>query len=204
MEYKEKDRNIQNEFLVKLNNVFDAFDKAEDMLDEVNNYLNNDFRENTSNTDLLESDLIHILENHELNDNIILNVGKKLEETLQTRRNWHNINEISMVWLKNYKKLYNRQERAFFKNSISSVVKNLDRPYNYRVLTEEDIDSLMNNKAKREIKNPETTFRKEYIKLTEEQKNVIKEDISNGMLIPEVVEKYGISRSQAYKLKNSL
>lgn len=202
MEYKEKDRNIQNEFLVKLNNVFDAFDTAEDLLDEVNNYLNNDFRENTSNTDLLESDLIHILENHELNDDIILNVGKKLEETLQTRRNWHNINEISMVWLKNYKKLYNRQERAFFKNSISSVVKNLDKPYNYRVLSEDDINDLMNKKsidAKAEQGN-----RKGYTKLTKEQKVEAKKDINNGMSILGVAEKYGISRSQVYKLKNEL
>lgn len=201
MEYKEKNRNIQNEFLVKLNNVFEAFDNAENLLDEVNNYLNNDFRENTSNTDLLESDLIHILENHELNDDIILNVGKKLEETLQTRRNWHNINEISMVWLKNYKKLYNRQEREFFKNSISSVVRNLDKPYNYRVLSEDDINDLMNSKKEEHIKS---TTRKKYLKLTNEEKQEVKNELANGIAISKIVKKYNISRSQAYILKNEL
>ena len=201
MEYKEKNRNIQNEFLVKLNNVFEAFDNADNLLDEVNNYLNNDFRENTSNTDLLESDLIHILENHELNDDIILNVGKKLEETLQTRRNWHNINEISMVWLKNYKKLYNRQEREFFKNSISSVVRNLDKPYNYRVLSEDDINNLMNSKKEKHI---ESTTRKKYLKLTNEEKQEVKNELANGIAISEIVKKYNISRSQAYILKNEL
>ena len=201
MEYKEKNRNIQNEFLVKLNNVFEAFDNAENLLDEVNNYLNNDFRENTSNTDLLESDLIHILENHELNDDIILNVGKKLEETLQTRRNWHNINEISMVWLKNYKKLYNRQEREFFKNSISSVVRNLDKPYNYRVLSEDDINNLMNSKKEKHI---ESTTRKKYLKLTNEEKQEVKNELANGIAISKIVKKYNISRSQAYILKNEL
>lgn len=212
MEYKDKDRNIQNEFLAKLQNCFDAYDNADNSLEEILDFIKNIKPEGTSEADLHRSDLLHIFEDFNLSDAALINVGRKLQNIADERRNWHNIHDISQVFMQNYNKIHYKDQRPFLRSIIEKSVKNLDQPYNFRVMNDEEIKNIISVSEEKKViverekvERPSNSNEKGRCKgsknLTIAEKNNILNEISKGRKIKDVAESFGIALSTVYKLR---
>ena len=138
-----KSRQMQNEFVAKLQQCMKAFDEADKIYDEIEDFIRNKMPEETSKYDSEQQDYLHILEDYKLNDKQLISVGRKLEENRNDRKQWHNIFNISKVWDEHKNKVYNRNSRVFLYENISKVVKNLDNDWKFRVLSEEQVKDLL-------------------------------------------------------------
>ena len=138
------DRQTQNEFVAKLQNCINAYEEADKLFDEIDDFITNTMPEQTSKYDSEQQDYLHILESYSLTDDQIISISRKLEKNRDERRNWHNIYNISKVWNEHKSKVINRNNRVFLRENISKVLKNLDsNDWNFRVLSEEQVNELL-------------------------------------------------------------
>jgi len=104
--------------------------------------------------DLELSDLYHLIENNELSDAASINVIKRIHELRQKRRSLKNEYEIETTYQTHKSKLTGNETRTFLANEIYKTVKKLNSEYKNRVLTDEDIQKLLEFKEKRKPGRP--------------------------------------------------
>ena len=140
-----KNRQAQNEFIAKLQRCMEAFDEADKLYDDVEDFIKNEMPTETSKFDSEQQDYLHILEDYELTDKQLINVGRKLEANRNNRKNWHNIFTIASAWNEHKGKVFNRNNRVFLRESIAKTIKNLDNSWNFRVLSEDQVTLLLDD-----------------------------------------------------------
>lgn len=196
MTQKEKNnRQSQNEFLGMLQKCINTYDEADKLFDEIEDFIKNIMPEQTSKFDSEQQDYLHILESYSLTDNQIITIARKLEENRDERRNWHNIYEISKVWNDHKNKVINRNSRVFLKENISKSLKNLDSDWKFRILSEEQIENLLDveqdktpsKKGRKSAYSQETI--KELIRLYKEK-----------VKIKDIAQKYNMNVNTCYSL----
>lgn len=101
------------------------------------------------NTDLQLSDLYHLIENNELSDSASINVVKKIHYLRQLRRSLNNEHEIENTYNTHKSKLSGKDTRQFLLHEVYKTVKSLGSKYKNRILTEEDIQEIIEPKKKR-------------------------------------------------------
>lgn len=89
------------------------------------------------------SDLYHLIENNELSDEASVNIIKRIHDLRKERRALNNEYEIENTYQTHKSKLAGNGTRQFLATEILKTVKQLGKKYTNRVLTEEDIKSLI-------------------------------------------------------------
>lgn len=178
-----KSRQIQNEFVAKLQRCMKAFDEADALYDEIEDFIKNVMPEETSKYDSEQQDYLHILEDYQLDDKQLISIGRRLEENRNDRKQWHNIYTISNTWNDHKNKIFNRNSRVFLHENISKVIKNLDNDWKFRVLSEEQVKDLLDVKKDKTPCRPgrkssfDEEIIKQAIKMYKEKKKI--KDIAN-------------------------
>ena len=167
MTQKANNRQSQNEFVAMLQKCINAYEEADKLFDEVNDFIENVMPEQTSRYDSEQQDYLHILESYELSDEQLITVGRKLEENRDERRNWHNIYNVAQVWKEHKLKVNNKNSRVFLRENIKKALNNLDNcSWKFRVLSDEQVDNLLEVKRDKTPckKGRKSTFSQETIK----------------------------------------
>lgn len=138
-----KNRQTQNEFIAKLQRCLIAYDEADKLFDDIDDFIKNKMPDETSKYDSEQQDYLHIIEDYVLDDKQLINIARKLEENRNDRKQWHNIYNIATVWNEHKNKIINRNSRIFLKENICKTIKNLDNDWKFRVLSEEEVKSLL-------------------------------------------------------------
>jgi hypothetical protein len=119
----------------KIKKVIDTMDEIDEMIKSQPSEL--------QTIDYELSDLYHLIEYYELNENAKINVVDRIHKLRQLRRSLNNEYEIELTYQTHKSKLTGNETRKFFANEIFKTVKKLDNEYKNRVLTEENIQELM-------------------------------------------------------------
>ena len=191
------DRREQNEFLAQLDNCIRAFEHADKLFDELEDYCRA-IPEKMSAVDCERSDYLHLFENYELDDKAKTILCDKLETVSTQRRNLHNINELIRTWNQHKGKINNRANRPFLRQAVKDRLANLDCDYKFRCLSEEDVQEIIKPKGEKIVKRGRPAGCKT---LTEELKESIREELRQGVPVKELVSKYGVSMASCYKLR---
>ena len=179
--------NYDTIFLATLHRVIDALNELDDLIDTNG--------ERQSNIDLQLSDWLHKLQcDDNLTNEQITNIGIKIKELRKERESLRNEYELINEFSKNKNKLFQKENRQFLVCNISQRLERLNQPYNNRVLTDEDIDKVINNNVNKS-EEVETKQRKKY---TFTNKNTIKEMLLEGISARETAKHLGCSLSTVY------
>jgi hypothetical protein len=189
-----KYRETQNEFIAKLQQCVNAFDNADKLLDEIDDFIKNEMPNETSKFDSEQQDYLHILENYELNDSQLICIGRKLEANRNVRKNWHNIYAISTVWNEHKAKIYNKNSRIFLREILAKNIKSLDSDWKFRVLSEDEVKSLLKEDKE------ETTKKGRPSKFSTAITDKIFTDYENGVSPKNLSTKYDIKLPTLYAM----
>lgn len=132
--------NSDTEFLTKVNKLCDLFDEVEEMI--------NSNGERQQKTDFMLSDLEHSLENETLTDTEIIGIGRKIQELRKDRRCLKNEFELIKKFIELKNRLLETNNRAIFKSTMNTTMKNLNQPYKNRVFTEEEMTEIKKSQEK--------------------------------------------------------
>lgn len=123
------------------------------LLDEIDNMIETQPTE-IQNIDYQLSDYLHLIENNELNESASVGVVKKIHDLRMVRRSLKNEHEIENTYNTHKSKLAGKETRQFLLHEIHKTIKGLATPYRNRVLTDEDVDSLLNGETKKKRGRP--------------------------------------------------
>lgn len=153
-----------------------------------------------SKIDLELSDWLHKLQYDDtLTNEQITNIGIKIKELRKERESLRNEHELIEEYNKNKNKLIERGNRQFLTSNIQIRMKRLNQPYNNRVLTEEDINKVINNNVHNS--DEEIKTRKKYVFTNKE---TIRNMLLEGYKAKEVANELGCSLSTVYYVHRDL
>lgn len=112
------------------------------ILDEIDEMINSQSAE-LQTIDLELSDLYHLIENNELSSEASVKVVKRIHDLRKLRRSLNNEFEIESVYQTHKSKLAGNNTRQFLANEIYKAVKQLGKKYNNRILTDDDIKTIL-------------------------------------------------------------
>ncbi len=127
---------MRDEILVeKIKNVIQILDEIDEMIKTQSTEL--------QNVDFELSDYYHLIENNELSDIASIKIIKNIHDLRKKRRTLNNEYEIENTYQTHKSKLPGTETRKFLANEIYKTVKKLNTEYKNRILTENDIKSLL-------------------------------------------------------------
>lgn len=183
--------NYDTIFLGTLHRVISTLDELDELIDT-----NGDRQ---SKVDLELSDWLHKLQyDDELTKEQITNIGIKIKELRKERESLRNEYELITEFSKNKNKLFQKENRQFLVHSIKQRLERLNQPYNNRVLTDDEMNEVLNHNI---VKNEETKTRKKYV-FTD--KELIKSKLLEGYKAKEVANELGCSLSTVYYVHRDL
>jgi len=118
------------------------------ILDEIDDMINSQAQELQS-VDYKLSDLYHLIENNELSEEASIKIVKFIHDLRKQRRSLKNEHEIEITYQTHKSKITGIETRKFLTNEIFKTTKRLNQEYKNRVLTDEDINSLIESKKKK-------------------------------------------------------
>lgn len=128
--------------------VYEKIKQAMQILDEIDKMIDSQSEE-LQNVDYELSDWLHFIESNEINDKDSTNIIKEIRNLRQKRRSLHNEYEIEKTYKSNSAKVMGNNTRQLLLAEINKTLKQLDSEYKNRILTEEKINELLNNKKKK-------------------------------------------------------
>lgn len=178
--------NKEHVFLAKIQQVLKLLNEIDEQISK-----NPD---NQSNTDQLLSDYYHLIQDDKANltDSAKLKLIDDVKNARLEREWYRNIHELGTYFTKNKTKLPYANSRDSFYKGLSELFKSLHLPYNYRVLKDAEIKSIINQD---DVKQ-EKTSRKPM--LTKDQ---LEEFLKSGMRVTEIANKLGCTQSYISLLK---
>lgn len=187
-------------FLGKLEVLLQKFDEIDVIANDIKDIIENE-PEKQRQLDLLLSDYYHRLENEDLTDVEILNIGKKIHETRVMRRDENRVATLIACFEQNKNKIQYcvKANREMFRQAMKLKRKTLHEDYKYRVLTDNDFKELKVDKNVKkcvEVINKKRKKRGEGI--TKEQ---LEECINNGMGTMEIARKFDVKPPYISTLK---
>ena len=123
------------------------------LLDEIDNMIETQPTE-IQNIDYQLSDYLHLIENNSLSETASVNIIQKIHDLRIARRSLKNEHEIENTYNTHKSKLAGKETRQFLLHEIHKTIKGLATPYRNRVLTDEDVDSLLNGETKKKRGRP--------------------------------------------------
>ena len=125
-------------FLTKLQQVLNGLDEIDDMIG------NNSSDQSNVNT-LLE-DYKHLIEENgkDMSDDAKINMINSYYNARQTRRRNNNFYEVIKYYNNNKQKLQYKSGRQTLYREVKNKLSNLDNPYKYRILTDDEIKNFIN------------------------------------------------------------
>ena len=187
-------------FLGKLEVLLSKFDEIDNIVKDIDKIIE-EHPKKQSESDLLLSDYCHRLENNDLTDTEILNIGKKMHDARIYRRSLNRANALMGCYTKHKEKIrYSlRANREMFRNAIKRTNDTLYEDYQYRILTDKDFKTLQQNQDKKEcVEVVKRERRKRRKGLTKEQ---IESCLNQGMKTSEMAKKFDVSPTYISTLK---
>ena len=99
--------------------------------------------------DLELSDWLHFIENNEFEEQISHKVVMKIRELRKKRRSLCKEQAIEEVYKNNSSKVMGNNTRPFLLTEVERTIKNLDSEYKNRVITDEDIQEILETPKKK-------------------------------------------------------
>lgn len=123
----------------KVNDIVKAMDEIDELVKTLS--------ERRSNIDLELSDLLHIIENNDLDEFASHNVTKRIHDLRKKRRSVSNEQALLELWKQQRKDLLYSSSRAQLGKLFLDKINALEMPYKNRVLSDENIDSLLHQRV---------------------------------------------------------
>lgn len=123
----------------KINDIVKAMDEIDELVKTLT--------ERRSNVDLELSDLLHIIENNDLDEFASHNVTKRIHDLRKKRRSVSNEQVLLGLWKQQRKDLLYSSSRAQLGKLFLDKINALEMPYKNRVLSDEDIDGLLHQRV---------------------------------------------------------
>lgn len=184
--------NEEQLFLVSMQRLMDDLDNIDDMETNISSL--------QSEIDSELSDYYHLIEFYgdKLSVNSKVIIVDKIKELREIRRCRNNNFELVKCFKDNCRQLNRKDNRAMLRNTIGNKVKQLHNDYNFRVLTKEYIDSLLNDDNKKEEK---TNKKRKYNRNCSITKEQLQECLENDMKTIDMARTYGVDQSYISHLK---
>lgn len=182
-------------FLGRLESLLSKFDEIDTIVKDIDTMIDENPKKQ-SESDLLLSDYYHRLENNNLSDTEVLNIGKKIHDARIYRRNLNRANALMGCYTKHKEKIrYSvRANREMFRNAIKKTNDTLYEDYQYRILKEEDFKQL--SKSDKKVKNTE---KRKYSKAP--TKKELEKCLKDGMKVKDIAKKFGVASTYISTLK---
>lgn len=123
----------------KVNDIVKAMDEIDELVKTLS--------ERRSNIDLELSDLLHIIENNDLDEFASHNVTKRIHDLRKKRRSVSNEQALLELWKQQKKDLLYSSSRAQLGKLFLDKINALEMPYKNRILSDENIDSLLHQRV---------------------------------------------------------
>lgn len=123
----------------KINDIVKAMDEIDELIKTSS--------ERRSNIDLELSDLLHIIENNDLDEFASHNVTKRIHDLKKKRRSISNEQALIELWKQQRKDLLYSSSRAQLGKLFLDKIGSLEMPYKNRILSDENIDSLLHQRV---------------------------------------------------------
>lgn len=128
-------------------NIVEELDDCVKKLNEIDEYINT-LVDELSNYDKRTTDLLHFIENNNLNAPQSCKIIKEIKKVRQERRKIKNDMEISKSYKDNINKLIGIDNRSMLLTKIHKTEKQLESEYQNRIYTQEDIDNILKGSDK--------------------------------------------------------
>lgn len=136
--------------------IIDKITNAISILDEIDNMIKTQSEE-LQKVDYKLSDLYHLIENNELNDEASINVVREIHLLRKERRSLNNEHDLEVVYQNQKQKMIGNDSRQFLVTELNKTNKRLNSEYKNRVYTTEQIEQLISPKKKRGRPRKENT-----------------------------------------------
>ena len=180
-------------FLAKLQLVVNTLNEIDDLCDNL--------YQDRQNTEFELSDLLHLLQNEDLNDEQMLNISKKIKDIRLKRLSLKRLEDLIGTYKDNKQKLIGEQNRPFFMSNIQKTRSHLYEDYKYRIMTEQEINELKKIDNKMNIKKNESDTHKRGRKVSI-SKEELEECLTNNMTVKAISSKYHTTEATVIKLKH--
>ena len=137
---------VENVLIQKIKEVVDLLDEIDSYIEELPN--------KQSEVDSLLSDYRHFLKENEFTKEQAYEIALKIKESELIRSQIKEDLEISRLYNELKSRLPSKENRKFLTNKIFQRTKEWGQPYKYRVLTQEEVDSLLNVTSKKKRGRP--------------------------------------------------
>lgn len=176
----------KDEFLLQLQKILDLFDKLDIEIEKADKMCDEQ-PEQKSEIDKLLSDYLHIIENEKLDEKGYKRVGEKIHEARLVRRDQEWLFNLVRAYQLNKNKLIisPKVNREMFRGIIEKTLKGLDTTYNYRILSEDDVNEITHH-----IEKPRTKF----------DLKKIQELLDNGEKMVDIAEQMHTTQPQISRL----
>lgn len=130
-------------------NIVYELDNSIQILNKVDEYIET-LAEELSNYDKRTTDLLHYIENNNLNAPQSCKVIKEIKKIRLERRKIKKDMELSKVYKDNINKLVNKDSRNMLMAKLHKTEKQLETEYQNRIYTQEDINNILKGGIKSE------------------------------------------------------
>lgn len=178
-------------FLAKLQQVLNGLDEIDDMIGNNSS--------DQSNVDTLLEDYKHLIEENgkDMSDDAKINMINSYYNARQTRRRNNNFYEVVKYYNNNKQKLQYKSGRETLYREVKNKLSNLDNPYKYRILTDDEIKNFINY-VNNDVTNNDSEADNRKNKLSKEE---LEKCLSEGKKTIEIAELYHVSQPYVSMLK---
>lgn len=178
-------------FLTKLQQVLNGLDEIDDM--RGNN------SSDQSNVDTLLEDYKHLIEENgkDMSDDAKINMINSYYNARQTRRRNNNFYEVIKYYNNNKQKLQYKSGRQTLYREVKNKLSNLDNPYKYRILTDDEVKNFINY-VNNDVTNNDSEADNRKNKLSKEE---LEKYLSEGKKVKEIAKMYNLSQPYVSTLK---
>lgn len=178
-------------FLVKLQQVLNTLDEIDEMIGNNSS--------DQSNVDTLLEDYKHLIEENgqNMSDDAKINMINSYYNARQTRRRNNNFYEVIKYYNNNKQKLQYKSGRQTLYREVKNKLSNLDNPYKYRVLTDDEVKNFINY-VNNDVTNNEREADNRKNKLSKEE---LERLFNEGKKSVDIAKMYGFTQSYISVLK---
>ena len=178
-------------FLAKLQQVLSGLDEIDDMIGNNSS--------DQSNVDTLLEDYKHLIEENgkDMSDDAKINMINSYYNARQTRRRNNNFYEVIKYYNNNKQKLQYKSGRQTLYREVKNKLSNLDNPYKYRILTDDEVKNFINY-INNDVTNNESEADNRRNKLSKEE---LEKCLSEGKKVKEIAKMYNLSQPYVSTLK---
>lgn len=178
-------------FLAKLQQVLNGLDEIDDMIGNNSS--------DQSNVDTLLEDYKHLIEENgkDMSDDAKINMINSYYNARQTRRRNNNFYEVIKYYNNNKQKLQYKSGRQTLYREVKNKLSNLDNPYKYRILTDDEVKNFINY-VNNDVTNNDSEADNRKNKLSKEE---LEKYLSEGKKVKEIAKMYNLSQPYVSTLK---